>query len=98
MNQHKVVRIVGGPAFRGLGDSSWEQPGCMFKEPNEEAFGLSKEGLRAGEEEIWRGSGGSRTVFFRTIVVVFHVFRVFSIVFHLLLKWKWATTFTFCVF
>ena len=36
--------------------------------------------------------------FFRTIVVVFHVFRVFSIVFHLLLKWKWATTFTFCVF
>ena len=64
MNRHKVVRIVGGPAFRGLGDSSWEQPGCMFKEPNEEAFGLSKEGLRAGEEEIWRGSGGSRTVFF----------------------------------
>ena len=63
MNLNSVVRIVGGPTFRGLGDSSWEQPGHMFSEPNEEAFGLSKEGLRAGEEEIWRGSGGSRTVF-----------------------------------
>ena len=63
MNQHKVVRIVGGPAFRGLGDSSWEQPRNVFNEPNEEAFGLSKEGLGAGEEERWRDSGGSRTVF-----------------------------------
>ena len=58
------MRIVGGPAFRGLGDSSWEQPRNVFNEPNEEAFGLSKEGLGAGEEERWRDSGGSRTVFF----------------------------------
>ena len=64
MNLNSVVRIVGGPTFRGLGDSSWEQPGHMFSEPNEEAFGLSKEGLGAGEEERCRGrSGGSRTVF-----------------------------------
>ena len=54
MNMNSVVRIVGGPTFRGLGDSSWEQPGHMFSEPNEEAFGLSKEGLGAGEEERWR--------------------------------------------
>ena len=43
----------GGPALRGLGDNSWEQPGHMHKELNEEAFGLSKEGLGAGEEERW---------------------------------------------
>ena len=68
MNLNSVVRIVGGPTFRGLGDSSWEQPGHMFSEPNEEAFGLSKEGLGAGEEErggvVFGGrSGGSRAVF-----------------------------------
>ena len=52
------MRIVGGPAFRGLGDSSWEQPRNVFNEPNEEAFGLSKEGLGAGEEERWGGVFG----------------------------------------
>ena len=52
VNLHQVVRIVGGPAFKGLGDSSWEQPGyILYNEPKEEAFGLSKERLGAEEEE-----------------------------------------------
>ena len=57
MNLHKVVRIVGGPALRGLGASSWEQPGHMFYRPNEEALASLRKALR-------RRSGGSRTVFF----------------------------------
>ena len=77
MNLHKVVRIVGGPALRGLGDNSWEQSGYMHKELNEEAFGLSKEGLGAGEEERWRDSGGSRTVFFSNHSCSFFMFFMF---------------------
>ena len=47
----------------------------MYNEPSEEAFGLSKEGLRAGEEERWRGGpGGSRTIFFSNCMF----FNVFS--------------------
>ena len=56
----------------------------MYNEPSEEAFGLSKEGLRAGEEERWRGGGEDledpERFFFLTVC--------FSMFFHVLLKWK----------